>query len=1099
MPTSNRLLCAPDARAAEAALLALLDELLPAGRAADGSTRAPVRVLVPSNSLRVDLLARLAQRRPAWIGLEVSTLRTFALELLRADGEPPPRGAALLAIELERAARRRRPLVAAFHEFTDGWSALAAAARDLVDAGFVPELLEPMQELLQAEAPQLAARTALRARELFEALAEALRRLDEQGLAPDAHLWARASERISSPGAASGGPLRRARATVLHGFADATGAVADLLAALARQPETRVLLPTPGDVSGDSGLPRFGARLRERFEAAAGPPQLLPATAAAPVVRELVAPTPDLEVRAIAFAVAADLEAGVSAERIAIVLRDPSRYRAHLSRELARQGIPFSGSTAFGPPAPELRRAGVLLAALERADDCPIEVALGLAGDSARSDSAAIALALGSLGIHRLGGVRVLAPGSFARWRERGFPLPVRAAIETIEPDDGAATGNDAAALDAATRPQQSTLARRRIAVTSLELAVVALQSLHSALAALPPEGTWQEMAAGVTRVATVLGRHAELERSLLLSALARVELDLPAGYRIDRRELLGLLHTALEADGRRPLGGCGGGVQLLSVVEARGRTFDRLYLPGLVRGHFPRPVAAEPVLPDGLRRRLRELLPDLPVKAEGHDEDRFLFAQLLGAAPQVVLSRPRHDEGKPLTASPLLEAVRRGTELSVLAVEPGELSLLDRAIAAGLQAGAAALPDLLPVALEEGRRRYAPSAPEAPLSAAGSARWRILVEFDADPRARAWPARLQPFGPYSGFTGRADLLAPPSATLLEGLAHCAWQAFLQRDLRLAPLPDPEALLPEVDRRWVGTVVHEVLAQLAREADDGRAPALRFAATSRQPGTPIRWPDDAQLAELVRNSVTATLDAAGRPHAALARLVEREALERLLVVRRLDEAEPAAWIGAEVEGTAVVAGAAVRFRVDRLSRLGERLVLTDFKIGAPDSTLRLKTVKARVRRLLAEVRSGARLQAALYLAAAAAEGQPALARYTFLDPDLEEPLRQHELEASAETAEALEHAATVLLTARRRGLHPPRLLEPNRNQEFSGCAWCEVAEACVRGDSGFRVRLERWHEHQEQRVERSEPDETLWRLWRLPAAEAQHVSEEESS
>ena len=44
-------------------------------------------------------------------------------------------------------------------------------------------------------------------------------------------------------------------------------------------------------------------------------------------------------------------------------------------------------------------------------------------------------------------------------------------------------------------------------------------------------------------------------------------------------------------------------------------------------------------ILGDSIRRALTDLLPDMPLKARGHDEERHLFAQLLASAPEVTLS----------------------------------------------------------------------------------------------------------------------------------------------------------------------------------------------------------------------------------------------------------------------------------------------------------------------------------------------------------------------------------------------------------------------------------------------------------------------------
>src|SRR6185295_13636737 len=149
-------------------------------------------------------------------------------------------------------------------------------------------------------------------------------------------------------------------------------------------------------------------------------------------------------------------------------------------------------------------------------------------------------------------------------------------------------------------------------------------------------------------------------------------------------------------------LGGAGGGVQVLSVIEARGRTFERLFVLGLARDAFPRTVREDPLLPDTLRTVLggrtgEGVLPDLPLKARGFDEERHLFAQLLSAAPEVTLSWPAADaEDRPLARSPLLDRLAPGAAESAperapalwaqpAADDPAPRPAFERAVLAGL------------------------------------------------------------------------------------------------------------------------------------------------------------------------------------------------------------------------------------------------------------------------------------------------------------------------------------------------------------------------------------------------------------------------------
>jgi len=59
----------------------------------------------------------------------------------------------------------------------------------------------------------------------------------------------------------------------------------------------------------------------------------------------------------------------------------------------------------------------------------------------------------------------------------------------------------------------------------------------------------------------------------------------------------------------------------------------------------------------------------------------------------------------------------------------------------------------------------------------------------------------------------------------------------------------------------------------------------------------------------------------------------------------------------------------------------------------------------------------------------------------------------------------------ALFAAREVGAFPPRLRRPDRDEEGDACRSCEVRAACVRGDSGARLRLGAWAASFAQRAE----------------------------
>jgi hypothetical protein len=59
-------------------------------------------------------------------------------------------------------------------------------------------------------------------------------------------------------------------------------------------------------------------------------------------------------------------------------------------------------------------------------------------------------------------------------------------------------------------------------------------------------------------------------------------------------------------------------------------------------------------------------------------------------------------------------------------------------------------------------------------------------------------------------------------------------------------------------------------------------------------------------------------------------------------------------------------------------------------------------------------------------------------------------------------AEAFHAAARTALGAWEHGAFFPRFLLQDRTREHPHCERCEVRDACLRGDSGARLRFEAW-------------------------------------
>jgi CRISPR/Cas system-associated exonuclease Cas4 (RecB family) len=370
------------------------------------------------------------------------------------------------------------------------------------------------------------------------------------------------------------------------------------------------------------------------------------------------------------------------------------------------------------------------------------------------------------------------------------------------------------------------------------------------------------------------------------------------------------------------------------------------------------------------------------------------------------------------------------------------------------------------------------------------AARLAVLDEMDPDlrlPEGRAVRARL---GPYFGFVGAPRVQMDLHVTHLERLAGCPWQLFLGRVLRLEPTPDPLAALPGADPLLLGNVVHAVLERIVREG------AVRWI------DAPTPWPAAERFEQILLEESTRLLTLEGISLPGLARALAERARPFLLVAREED------WPGetvvpafqVEEEDVVKVVDAEgrsrwLRFRVDRMDKSGLWFRYTDYKTGRPLSTARKPEVRRR--HFLERLRQGTLLQGVAYMLSARTEQSEG--RYLYLKPGLDPETREHKVTPDdREATEAFANAVSATLAAWDAGAFFPRLVDTAGRNEPARCAYCAVAEACLRGDSGARLRLFEWAE----RAGRAGPDpvrgeagSALLRVWRLAAKQEREEAE----
>ena len=1027
-----------------------------------GSIGLPLRVIVPSRSLR-DHLARAWLRRSgrAQLGVAIQTHHAAALEVLERCGDPEPRGDAIVSLWAEAAAAREPVLRDQLGGFDGGLAAVTATVRDLLDAGYRPHHEEAACEVLQAAG---VARDG-RAVAVLRVAARVRGELDAAGLADRSALYERAEARLR---AADPNHLLPSFGIWIYGFADATGVTADWLASLIRCGGARVLVETPRDPADPTHCEVaysefFLTRLSERTARAVPPPPDPGGLAPRGDPELLAAPGAAAELRAVATRIRTALDAGVAPEDIGVVARTLDTYRPFLRGEFERLGIPASTRQIERYSDARSRRSRALRPLLERRGDAPIDAWLG----ADRRADATLAVAL-----HRLGAAR------WQSWVE-------------LDLEDAGGTG---AALK---------LPIRLAAERSLSLPRSVLRAAQvRARRTLRGLERWPALAlpAAHHRHYRRFLRDLGLNREPEWEGPPDWQDEIPAACQFTREQWLQLLFDALETPPE--LLGAGGGVQVMPVMAARSRRFTELFVLGLSRDHFPRAVREDPLLPDALRRQLRVLLPDLPIKARGRDEERHLFASLCGAAAHCTLSwSTLSDEGRELPVSPLVtrlqlagHAVHRepipGREGDEPSAVSGACDALEYAVRAASTRPRKALEPLWPVVISERNREVAALLGEPTVDREEPRLGRFLATCLGQLGGATAPrTRLGAFfGTVEAGRGPAQGPAPELfITALDQLLRCPWQRFLRRELRLEPVPDCLAELPGPSPRWRGTLVHRVLQHIVEEQAESAPEDLPGAV--RGPARRLRWPSPPELGAIVDGCAAAVARDAGVAMPGFAALLARSVRRDLECARRLEwEDEGAAAIcGAELSGSCEVRDRAGRprrigFRADRVDRRDGALCLVEYKTGR--SFARGLAPATRLRKLGAALREGDGLQLPAYLRAHGIADAPARARLVFLREGLAEAERVTMLEPSdTEVMRDFDAAAATALEALDAGTRVPRLLDRDPEREPERCASCEVSLACLRGETGHRAALAQWLERgrRASRAERAAAD-----LLRIP-------------
>jgi len=1032
----SRVIVCRGAIATERRLIAEVARLAPANPDALGH---PIRIIVPSRSLRLHLMRRLVAERGAVAGVVVQTLGGVVREISERTGRRPLIGVSGFEVIVRRLARGERALACELEDLSDGYDVVLGSIRDLIDAGFGPDHEEAVLERVDELAPVVPVANQGRAAALVRVAARAVEAGEITGAQPLAAGYQRAVDALREIGA----PALPSRRVLIHGFADLTGVATDLVAAILQEIEGTVLVdrvPDPYDPAVADAGNRFLQRLTERL--GGNELEVDDSAAKGPAFNFVEAPDREAEARWAAESVRTVIASGVEPEAIGIVARRLDGLGPALRRQLRRLGVPFSGVGGQVPGGLLRRKSRRLADLLRRGSDGELdlwlEVAEGLGG------GAGLLLGLRVLTLARLRDLAALRPDDHRV--AGGVPLPLGKGVDPTE--DGGSDGK---------RPG-------RLSASRVAAAVVGARALIEVLEKWPASAVAPAHRTQTERVLRALGWTETTEYAAAVrETVEELAMEFPAGFVLDRSEWTAALIKRLDGLGAVPIGGEGGGVQVLTVTEARARTFDHLVLCGLVRGVFPRQAVDDPLLPDLVRARLElDVLPEMPVKARSADEERYLFAQLVSAAPTVDLSWHLRADGRRMAPSPFVERLRAVDGDAVITAvpalwavdepRPGPRPAYEHAVLTAVGGAEIALEPRLDRAIVEGRRASPRAGRSVRSDRLAVARLEVVDAAEAGGGAPA-------MGPWSGAVGSAAEPGPRLwVTHLESVATCPFRAFVGRRLGVRPLPDPHIGLPDLDQRLLGQVVHEVLESIVTGGVTGMK--LTYAEALDHQPVVVPWPAKEDFEAVLEAAAARVVFDEGLSGFGLARLLTAQARPVLEIARAVewgDSGRLEGVLAAEVEGEirSRVAGRTIAFRADRLDDGG---TATDYKTGKPRSTA--KRPSTREAHLLTAVSTGRVLQAVAYaLAAPAGDGT---GRYLYLRPDIgDAPPESRLVEASGRDPEltaAFDTAVQAIGASLTVGAVFPRVEEPN-GKKSEHCGFCEVSEACRRDDSRFTRTL----------------------------------------
>jgi ATP-dependent helicase/nuclease subunit B len=577
------------------------------------------------------------------------------------------------------------------------------------------------------------------------------------------------------------------------------------------------------------------------------------------------APGEGRECTEVARRVLDEAERGVRFDQMAVLLRAPSAYTALLETALARAGIPAFFTRGSRRPDPSGRAFLAILAC---------------AAEQLSARRFAEYLSLGQIPALDEHGAPLQIPRPWVRADDEALGLPPGVPDEILEDEgrsgqsaDSIADQDDAPAVEGTLRAPwkweqllveaaviggqerwmrrldglEKELRLKRGAlggeepesprVRAIERELKNLAHLRAfalpvieRLVALPTAARWNEWLEQLKDLAPLVLRRPER----VLGLLAELEpMERVGPVALD--EIRGVLAKRLSTLEPEPPRRGYGRVFVGTPEQARGRSFEIVFVPGLAERIFPQRVGEDPLLLDELRRQLGS---ELRLQSDRVAVERLQLRLAVAAArTRICISYPRLEVAKARQRVPSFYAldVQRATRGSIPKFEELE-SGARREAEAALDWPAPTDPDRAIDDMEHDLAVLGPLLRQSP-DASTKGRARYLLELNphlARSLRTRWARWQTPWSPADGLCKShqaAEALAthrlterPYSVSALQKFALCPYQFLLSAIHRLEPREEVAPLV-EIDPLTRGSIFHRIQADFMRELQQsGRLP-----------------------------------------------------------------------------------------------------------------------------------------------------------------------------------------------------------------------------------------------------------------------------------